>query len=130
MSRTMFAAIVLATAALAAALSFALTTGAARADGGITPYASGSQQISSGPGVYAQTADEYAGSWSWTQQSASYDYYWYIFQSNGTLALSGHKSLGGGDSKNLTPNIYYFKGYNNEPSGSGRINVLSGTYCC
>jgi hypothetical protein len=129
MSRTKFTAIVLATAALAASLSFTLKTSAARA-GGITPYASGSQQISSGPGVYAQTAAEYAGSWSWTQQSASYDYYWYIFQSNGTLALSDHRPLGGGDSKNLTPNIYYFKEYNNEPAGSGRINVLSVTYCC
>jgi hypothetical protein len=130
MSRTKFAAIVLATAALAASLSFAFAPRTARAGGGVTPYASGSQQISSGPGVYAQTSSEYAGSWSWTQQSASYDYYWYLFQSNGTLELSGHKALGGGDSKNVAPNIYYFKEYNNEPAGSGRINVLSVTYCC
>jgi hypothetical protein len=113
-----------------AAFTIAGTARAGGGGGGVSPQAVGTQQVSSGPGVYDQTASEYAGSWAWSQLSASYDYYWYIFQSNGTLALSGHKALGGGDNKTLTPNIYYFKEYNNEPVGSGRINTLSVDYCC
>jgi hypothetical protein len=92
--------------------------------------ASGSQQISSSPGVYAQTTNEYAGNWSWSQDSASWDYYWYVFHANGTLAGSGHKATGGGGSWTGSANIYYFKEYNNEPAGSGRINILTVTYCC
>jgi hypothetical protein len=98
--------------------------------GGVTPYASGYQNIASNPGVYAQTTDEYAGSWSWTQTSASYDYYWYIFTSGGTLSGSGHNASGGGGNWSGTPNVYYFKEYNNEPLGSGRVNKLQVTYCC
>jgi hypothetical protein len=133
-SRTRFTFYAMTAAVIAAAGAFAMATATARAgDGGGVGFSiqqSGNQQISSGPGVYAQTTAEYAGSWSWSQLSASYDYYWYIFQSNGTLAASGHRATGGGDSRNLTPNIYYFKEYNNEPAGSGRINVLSVDYCC
>ena len=98
--------------------------------GGPTPYASGHQNISSSPGVYAQTTSEYAGSWSWTQSSAPYDYYWYVFRSSGTLAGSGHAPSGGGGSWSGAANIYYFKEYNNEASGSGRINILGVDYCC
>lgn len=93
-------------------------------------YANGHQVISSSPGVYAQTTDEYAGSWSWRQTSAAWDYYWYIFTSGGTLAGSGHAATGGPGSWPGSPNIYYFKEYNNEPAGSGRTNVLDVSYCC
>lgn len=112
--------------ALAAVAAFAVS---ARAGGGVTPFASGSQQISSSPGVYAQTTAEYAGTWSWAQDSASYDYYWYLFRTSGTLEASGHKA-GGGGSWSGAANIYYFKEYNNEPLGSGHINILNVTYCC
>jgi hypothetical protein len=114
-------------AVVAAATSFAATAALA---GGPTPRASGHQNISSGPGVYAQTTDEYAGSWSWAQLSASYDYYWYIFRSTGVLVANGHNPTGGGGSWNGAPNIYYFKEYNNEPSGSGHVNILGVDYCC
>ena len=102
----------------------------AAAGNGINPPASGYQDISSNPGVYAQTTPEYAGSWNWIQLSASYDYYWYIFTSGGTLTASGHKPNGGGGNWSGTPNIYYFKEYNNEPIGSGRVNSLQVSYCC
>jgi hypothetical protein len=110
----------------------AAVAAAAFGDGGGTarPFASGNQVIQSGPGVYAQTTDEYAASWVWSQQSAPYDYYWYVFQSNGTLVGNGHKPTGGGGSWSGAANIYYFKEYNNEPAGSGHINVLSVDYCC
>jgi hypothetical protein len=98
--------------------------------GAVNPYATGSQTISSGPHVYAQTTDEYSSSWSWVQQSPSYDYYWYIYTSGGTLVASGHNASGGGGSWSGSPNIYYFKEYNNEPLGSGDINKLQVSYCC
>ena len=123
-------AVAVAAMVIAAAGTFSFTAVSASARSAVIPDASGTQQISSGPGVYAQTTDEYAGSWSWTQLSASYDYYWYIFQSNGSLAASGHNPYGGGGSKTLPANIYYFKEYNNEPAGSGHINILSVDYCC
>jgi hypothetical protein len=114
-----------------AALLAAVTTAVAFGDGGpITPYASNNQVIQSGPGVYAQTTAEYAGSWVWSQQSAPFNYYWYLFHSSGTLVASRHMTAGGGDSWTGTPNIYYLKEYNNEPSGSGHINILSVDYCC
>jgi hypothetical protein len=133
MGRTRLAVIAVAAALTAGTAAFTIAAGSALAKSGgdgVSPLAAGTQQISSGPGVYAQTAAEYAGSWSWSQQSASYDYYWYIFQSNGTLVMSDHRALGGGDHKTLTPNVYYFKEYNNEPVGSSRINTLSVDYCC
>lgn len=106
------------------------TMGTQSAQAVVHPLNSGSQQVSSGPGVYAQTTDEYAGSWWWSQISASYDYYWYIFTSGGALAGSGHNPSGGGGSWSGTPNIYYFKEYNDEPAGSGHTNVLTVNYCC
>jgi len=115
------------TVALLAAVITAVAFGGG---GNITPYASGNQVIQSGPGVYAQTTAEYAGSWVWSQQSAPYDYYWYVFHSSGTLAASGHKATGGGDSWSGAANIYYLKEYNNEAGGSGHINILSVDYCC
>jgi hypothetical protein len=134
MGKTRLTGIAVAAALAAGAAAFTISAGTAHAGGsgagGVSPQAVGTQQVSSGPGVYDQTTSQYAGSWAWSQLSASYDYYWYIFQSNGTLALSGHKALGGGDNKTLTPNIYYFKEYNNEPLGSARINTLSVDYCC
>jgi hypothetical protein len=102
----------------------------AGAASGPSPYASGTQTVSSGPHVYDQTTDEYAGSWNWAQNSASYDYYWYVFHSDGTLAANGHNPSGGGGSWSGAANIYYFKEYNNEPLGSGHINILSVSYCC
>lgn len=116
-------------ALVVAALAVTVAFGRARA-GGPPPPASGFQDISSSPGVYAQTTDEYAGTWDWTQLSASYDYYWYVFTSGGTLTASGHKPSGGGGHWAGTPNVYYFKEYNNEPVGSGRINSLQVSYCC
>jgi hypothetical protein len=113
-----------------ALLAAAITAVAFGGGGPITPYASSNQVIQSGPGVYAQTTAEYAGSWSWNQTSAPYDYYWYVFRSSGTLVTSGHRSSGGGDSWSGPPNIYYFKEYNNEPAGSVHINILSVDYCC
>jgi hypothetical protein len=99
--------------------------------GVITPYATGSQTIQSGPGVYAQTTPEYSGSWSWVQQSASYAYYWYLFTSGGTLVKSGSAPAGGNGSTGSVPaNVYYFKEYNNEPAGSGHLNILTVSYCC
>lgn len=98
--------------------------------GAVIPYASGSQTISSGPHVYAQTTDEYSSSWSWVQQSPSYDYYWYIYTSSGTLVASGHNATGGGGNWSGPSNIYYFKEYNNEPLGSGHVNKLQVSYCC
>lgn len=111
-------------------ISASASSGLSSGPPGPTPFASGHQTISSGPGVYAQTTSEYAGSWSWTQNSASYDYYWYVFHNNGALAGSGHNPTGGGGSWSGTPNIYYFKEYNNEPAGSGRVNILGVDYCC
>ena len=96
----------------------------------VTPDATGAQTISSGPHVYAQTTDEYSSSWSWVQQSPSYDYYWYIYTSGGTLVASGHNAFGGGGRWTGPANIYYFKEYNNEPVGSDRINTLQVSYCC
>jgi hypothetical protein len=125
-ARFIFAVACLATAAAWGGFAVA----SARGGGGVTPYASGNQVIASSPGVYAQTTDEYAGSWSWSQQSASYDYYWYVFRSNGVLAGSGHKASGGGGSWSGTPTIYFLKEYNNEPLGSGHNNILSVDYCC
>jgi hypothetical protein len=113
-----------------ASFTFAIAPAIAHQSSGITPFASGSQVVQSGPGVYAQTTDEYAGSWWWSQDSAAYDYYWYVFHSNGVLAGSNHNSSGGGGSWSGAANIYYFKEYNNEPSGSGRINKLTVNYCC
>jgi hypothetical protein len=126
MHRRLVLCIVLAVAT--AVISFAAT--AALAGGTPPPPASGHQNISSGPGVYAQTTSEYAGSWSWTQLSASYDYYWYVFRSSGTLVANGHNPSGGGGSWSGAPNIYYFKEYNNEPAGSGHVNILGVDYCC
>lgn len=120
---------VFACAALAAA-TFAFTAAAGGGGGGVTTFANGSQQISSGPGVYAQTANEYSNTWVWTQDSAAYDYYWYLFRSSGVLEASGHKASGGNGSWNGAANIYYFKEYNNEPVGSARINILTVSYCC
>lgn len=97
---------------------------------GVHPYATGTQTISSGPHVYAQTTAEYSSSWSWVQQSPSYDYYWYIYTSGGTLVASGHKASGGGGNWSGAANIYYFKEYNNEPLGSGHVNTLQVSYCC
>jgi hypothetical protein len=111
--------------ALTAAYAFAPPS--ARA---VNPYATGAQTISSSPHVYAQTAAEYSSSWSWVQQSPSYDYYWYIYTSGGTLVASGHNASGGGGSWSGPANIYYFKEYNNEPLGSGHINTLQVSYCC
>jgi hypothetical protein len=98
--------------------------------GGVTPFASGTQTVSSGPGVYDQTTAEYSSSWVWSQDSAPYDYYWYIFTAGGTLMKNGRDSSGGGGSWSGAANNYYFKEYNNEPIGSGHINVLSVNYCC
>jgi hypothetical protein len=102
--------------------------------GVVRPYASGTQTVKSNPGVYDQTAPEYSSSWSWIQQSASFDYYWYVFTSGGTLSGSGHNSSGGGGNwptSGVAPaNVYYFKEYNNEPAGSGHLNILAATYCC
>jgi hypothetical protein len=98
--------------------------------GTVTPMASGNQIVSSGPGVYDQTSAEYSTSWDWAQDSGPYDYYWYIFTVGGTLAKSGHNASGGGGSWSGVANNYYFKEYNNEPIGSGHINVLSVNYCC
>jgi len=129
-----FLAVTLLTALAAGASAFLIGAGTAHArsttGGGVIAEAFGNQQISSSPGVYAQTTSEYSTSWSWSQLSASYDYYWYIFQSNGTLTASGHRPSGGGDSRTVAGNVYYFKEYNNEPAGSGHINVLSVDYCC
>ena len=131
MSKRGFASTVAAVVLAAAASAFAIGAATARAGGGgVIAEAIGNQQISSSPGVYAQTTAEYSTSWSWSQVSASYDYYWYIFQSNGTLVASGHRPSGGGDKATVPANIYYFKEYNNEPIGSGHINVLSVDYCC
>jgi hypothetical protein len=114
-----------------ASLTFAIAPATAhQSSGGVTPLASGSQVVQSGPGVYGQTTSEYAGSWWWSQDSAAYDYYWYVFQSNGVLAGSNHNQNGGGGSWSGAANIYYFKEYNNEPVGSGRINKLTVNYCC
>jgi hypothetical protein len=96
----------------------------------VHPFATGTQTISSGPGVYAQTTSEYAASWTWTQLSASYDYYWYLFTSGGTLTASGHKASGGNGGWSGVADVYYLKEYNNEASGSGHINVLQVNYCC
>jgi hypothetical protein len=120
--------LLLALTVLAAATAFSYEYAAA--GGGVNPMASGYQNIASNPGVYAQTTSEYAGSWDWIQLSASYDYYWYIFTSGGTLTASGHKPSGGGGNWSGAPNIYYFKEYNNEPVGSGRVNSLQVSYCC
>ena len=84
-----FLAVTLLTALAAGASAFLIGAGTAHArsttGGGVIAEAFGNQQISSSPGVYAQTTSEYSTCWSWSQLSASYDYYWYIFQSNGTL---------------------------------------------
>lgn len=120
-------AVIVLSAFVAAVASFAATRAFG---GGPTTFASGHQTVSSGPGVYDQTTSEYAGSWSWAQQSASYDYYWYVFRNNGTLVASGHNPSGGGGSWNGAANIYYFKEYNNEPVGSGHVNILGVDYCC
>lgn len=107
--------------------------GVARAssnDGSVRPMATGSQQISSGPGVYAQTTAEYATDWSWNQNSAAYAYHWYIFTSGGSLVANGYAPSGGGGDKSVQANIDYFKEYNDEPGGSGLINVLTVNYCC
>jgi hypothetical protein len=117
--------------AVATAMLVALiTVNTAFGGGHPVPDASGNQNVQSGPGVYDQTTDEYAGSWTWTQQSAPYAYYWYVFHSSGTLASSGHKPTGGGDSWTGAANVYYFKEYNDEPAGSGHINILDVNYCC
>lgn len=110
-------------------IASAVAVGPSSAPGPI-PYASGNQRVSSGPGVYAQTTAEYAGSWNWSQDSASYDYYWYVFRTNGTLAGNGHNPAGGGGGWSGAPNNYYFKEYNNEPLGSGHVNILTVSYCC
>jgi hypothetical protein len=123
-------AIAAAVGCIAGVTSYGMTTALAAAPPKPSPYASGHQQISSGPGVYAQTTSEYAGSWNWSQDSASYDYYWYVFHNSGALAASGHNASGGGGSWSGAPNIYYFKEYNNEPLGSGHINILTVSYCC
>lgn len=124
-------AIAAAALAVIALVGSAITARNGQAGGpGVIGYAVGNQNIQSSPGVYAQTTNEYATNWTWSQQSASYDYYWYLFQSNGTLQASGHKATGGGGSWSGAGNIYYFKEYNNEASGSGHINVLSVDYCC
>jgi hypothetical protein len=117
--------------AIFAVLISATATYVAQAgNGGVIRYATGTQTIQSGPGVYAQTSAEYSASWSWIQQSASYDYYWYVFASGGTLAGSGHKAGGGDGNWSGAANIYYFKEYNNEPAGSGHLNILQVSYCC
>jgi hypothetical protein len=124
-------AIAAAALAVMALVGSAITAQRGQAGGpGVIGYAVGNQNIQSSPGVYAQTTNEYATSWTWSQQSASYDYYWYLFHSNGVLEASGHKATGGGGSWSGAGNIYYFKEYNNEASGSGHINVLSVDYCC
>jgi hypothetical protein len=125
-ARLLFA--VVGAACTAACASFGIST--ALGDGGVTPMASGNQVVQSGPGVYDQTTAEYAGSWVWSQQSATYDYWWYIFHSGGALQASGHKATGGGGSWSGSPAIYYFKEYNAEPLGSGHNNILSVDYCC
>jgi hypothetical protein len=127
MSARLFIAVVAATCAAASA-SFFIST--ASGGGGVTPAAVGNQTIASGPKVYNQTTAEYAGSWSWSQTSANYDYYWYMFRSDGVLQQSAHKATGGGGSWSGTPGIYYFKEYNNEPLGSGHNNIISVDYCC
>jgi hypothetical protein len=98
--------------------------------GTVSPMASGNQTVTSGPGVYDQTSVEYSASWSWSQTSGPWDYYWYIFTSGGTLLKNGRDQFGGGGSWSGPANSYYFKEYNNEPVGSGHINVLSVDYCC
>jgi hypothetical protein len=117
--------------ALSVGVLAAASTAVAFGGGGdVRPLASGNQVIQSSPGVYDQTTSEYAGSWVWSQASAPYDYYYYLFRSNGTLVTSGHKPTGGGGSWSGAANVYYFKEYNNEAVGSGHINVLSVDYCC
>jgi hypothetical protein len=98
--------------------------------GGVTPFATGSPTVSSGPGVYGQTTNEYSNSWMWSQSSPAYDYYWYLFTSGGSLVASGHKPTGGGGSWSGAANVMYFKEYNNEAPGSGHTNVLQVDYCC
>jgi hypothetical protein len=115
---------------VAVIVAAAVSYGALAGTSGVRPFATGSQQIQSGPGVYAQTTDEYSSSWNWAQVSASYDYYWYIFTSGGSLVASGHKPTGGGGSWSGGANVYYFKEYNNEPGGSGHINVINASVCC
>src|SRR5690348_3968076 len=100
------------------------------ASGGPHPFANGSQRVQSSPGVYDQTTNEYSTSWSWSQASSGYDYYWYVFTSGGSLVGSGHKQTGGGGNWSGAANVYSFKEYNNEPAGSGHINVLDVLYCC
>jgi hypothetical protein len=112
----------------AACATFGISTASGGA--GVTPAAVGNQVIASGPHVYNQTTAEYAGSWSWSQRSATYDYYWYMFRSDGALQQSGHNPTGGGGSWSGAPAIYYFKEYNNEPLGSGHNNIISVDYCC
>jgi hypothetical protein len=108
----------------------AATTSYGALAGGPNRDATGMQEIQSGPGVYAQTSNEYSSSWNWVQASSAYDYYWYIFTSGGTLVANGHKPSGGNGSWSGGANVYYFKEYNNEPIGSGHVNVIDASYCC
>jgi len=61
-----------------------------------------------GTNVYADSSAQYANYWQWSDSSSAQPFYWYLKRTNNTNAVSGY-STGGGGSRTLAANVYYFK---------------------
>lgn len=79
---------------------------------GVGALANGCQRVPAtgyiGTNVYAESSAEYANFWEWSDSSSAQPFYWYLKRTNDTNADSGYSS-GGGSSRTLAANVYYFK---------------------
>lgn len=78
----------------------------------VTLLATGCQRVPAtgyiGTNVYADSTAQYANYWEWSSASSSQPFYWYIKRTDNTNADSGY-STGGGGSRLLAANVYYWK---------------------
>ena len=79
---------------------------------GIGTLANGCQRVPGtgyiGTNVYADSSAEYANFWRWSDSSSTQPFFWYLKRTDNSNADSGY-STGGGGSRTLAANVYYFK---------------------
>lgn len=61
-----------------------------------------------GTNVYANSTAQYANYWSWSEASSAQAFYWYIKKTDNTTVAFDFSS-GGGGSRSVAANVYYWK---------------------
>ncbi len=61
-----------------------------------------------GTNVYANSTAQYANYWSWSEASSAQAFYWYIKKTDNTT-IAFDFSGGGGGSRSVAANVYYWK---------------------